>query len=154
MLKPKSPNNLEVELDLLTKGGKTMGATDKKELIRRMWAEGGSFEGFLDCMADDVRYTIIGTTKLSGTFNGKQDLVNRAFAPYMAQLETHGSMVTDNLIAEGDYVVQQGHGIGRRSKSGEEYNNTYCFVYRIANGKVKEVTEYADTELVTRAFGR
>ena len=29
-----------------------------------------------------------------------------------------------------------------------------CFVNKLANGKVIEVTEYCDTELVTRAFGR
>jgi hypothetical protein len=33
-------------------------------------------------------------------------------------------METDNLIAEGDYVVQQGRGVGRKTKSGEPYNNT------------------------------
>ena len=133
-----------------------MGVTENKQLIRDMWAEveKGSAEGFLNGFADDVRYTIIGTTKFSGTFNGKQDLVNRAFVPLMSQLETQGPMTTDNLIAEGDYVVQQGRGIGRKAKSGIDYNNTYCFVYRLADGKVKEVTEYCDTELVTRAFGK
>jgi uncharacterized protein len=39
------------------------------------------------------------------------------------------------------------------SKKGVPYNNTYCHVFRIVNGKIKEVTEYLDTELVTRAFG-
>ena len=32
------------------------------------------------------------------------------------------------------------------------YNNTYCFVFRISEGKVKELTEYMDTELVTAAL--
>lgn len=133
-----------------------MGATENKELIRNMWAEAskGSVEGFLNGFADDVHYTIIGTTKFSGIFKGKQDLLSRAFMPLMSELESPGSMVTDNLIAEGDYVVQQGHGIDRKAKSGQPYNNTYCFVYKVVGGKVKEVTEYADTELVTRAFGK
>jgi len=34
------------------------------------------------------------------------------------------------------------------------YNNTYCNVYRIADGKIRQLTEYLDTELVTTAFGR
>ena len=41
-----------------------------------------------------------------------------------------------------------------RTKSGDTYNNTYCQVFRLANGKVQEVTEYLDTELVTTAFGK
>jgi hypothetical protein len=40
------------------------------------------------------------------------------------------------------------------TKSGKSYNNTYCQVFRIVNGKVQEVTEYLDTELVTSAFGK
>lgn len=81
-----------------------------------MWAEAskGNVEGFLGALADDVRYTIIGTTKFSGTFNGRQDLLNRALVPLIFELETNGGMATDNLLAEGDYVVQQGRGSGER----------------------------------------
>jgi uncharacterized protein len=133
-----------------------MSAAENKELIRTMWEEAskGNGEPFINSIADNVRYTIIGTTRFSGVFNGKQDLLSRAFAPIMSELETNGGMATDNLIAEGDYVVQQGHGLGRLTKSGQPYNNTYCFVYRLAAGKIVEVTEYCDTELVTRAFGK
>ena len=133
-----------------------MSAAENKQSIRNMWAEAskGNAEGFLNGLADDVRYTIIGTTRFSGTFNGKQELLNRAFVPLLSELEANGGMETDNLIAEGDYVVQQGRGVGRKTKSGEPYNNTYCFVYRLEAGKVSEVTEYCDTELVTRAFGK
>jgi hypothetical protein len=51
-----------------------MGATENKELIRNMWAEAskGSVEGFLNGFADDVHYTIIGTTKFSGIFKGNR----------------------------------------------------------------------------------
>jgi ketosteroid isomerase-like protein len=40
------------------------------------------------------------------------------------------------------------------TKAGKPYNNTYCMVFRIANGKVQELTEYCDTELITAAFGK
>jgi ketosteroid isomerase-like protein len=33
------------------------------------------------------------------------------------------------------------------------YNNTYCWVYRLAGRKMQEVTEYMDTALVTAALG-
>ena len=71
--------------------------------------------------------------------------------PLISELETNGGIDTDNLIAEGDYV-QQGRGVGRKTKCGQPYNNTYCFVYKLAAGKVIEVTEDCDTELVTCAF--
>ena len=38
------------------------------------------------------------------------------------------------------------------TKAGLPYNNNYCFVFRLAGGKLAEVTEYMDTELVTAAL--
>ena len=60
---------------------------------------------------------------------------------------------TKKQIAEGDYVAVQAHGQAT-TKTGKPYNNTYCMVFRIANGKVQELTEYCDTELITAAFGK
>jgi ketosteroid isomerase-like protein len=132
-----------------------MGAAENKQLIRDMFAElaKGNGEAFLDRMADDVRFTIIGNTKFSSTFNGKQDVVNRLLEPLGAQLEGGIAITPDNFIAEGEYVAMQSHGKAR-AKNGRDYNNTYCQVFRIVNGRVKEITEYLDTELVTSVFGK
>jgi ketosteroid isomerase-like protein len=129
-----------------------MSAAENKEIVRKMGQ--GALDGMLAAMADDVRWTIIGTTKFSGSYNGKKDLLDRLIKPLSAQLETPGSNATDNVIAEGDYVVLQSRGTGRKAKSGKAYNNTYCIVYKLANGKIQEVTEYCDTELITEAFGK
>ena len=132
-----------------------MGTAENKHFISNMFIElsKGNAEAFLGSIADNVRYTIIGTTKYSGTFNGKQELINQLLGPLTAQLEGGIAVTPDNLIADGDYVAMQAHGKAR-SKNGRSYNNTYCHVFRIASGKVQEVTEYLDTELVTSAFGK
>jgi ketosteroid isomerase-like protein len=36
--------------------------------------------------------------------------------------------------------------------TGLAYNNTYCIVARVVNGQICEMTDYVDTELVTRAL--
>ncbi len=130
-----------------------MGAAENKEIIRNMFAElsKGNGEAFMNTMADNVRFTIIGSTKYSGTFNGKQELVSKLLGPLTAQLEGGLTITPDNLIAEDDYVAMQARGKSN-TKAGGTYNNTYCQIFRLANGKVQEVTEYLDTELVTKAF--
>jgi ketosteroid isomerase-like protein len=131
-----------------------MGASENKELVRKMFAglsEGP--EGFLGRIADDVHYTLIGNTSFSGTFNGKAELIKRLLEPLAAVLETGIALTPYNFIAEGDYVVMQARGKAT-TKTGKAYNNTYCIVFRIANGKVQEVTEYLDTALVDATFGR
>ena len=56
-------------------------------------------------------------------------------------------------MAERDYVVVEGRGQAI-TKTGKPYHNTYCFVFRLANGKVQALTEYLDTEVITAAFGQ
>ena len=56
------------------------------------------------------------------------------------------------FIAEGDYVVVEARG-NNTTKTGKPYNNAYCFVIRLHDGKLKEITEYMDTELVTATLG-
>jgi len=132
-----------------------MGAAENKQFISNMFAElsKGNGDAFLGALADDVRFTIIGTSKYSGTFNGKQEVITKLLAPLAAQVEGGMTITPYNLIADGDFVAMQAHGKAL-SKNGTRYDNTYCHVFRIANGKVQEVTEYLDTELVTSAFGK
>jgi len=132
-----------------------MGAAENKQLIENMFAElsKGNAEAFLGNMADTIRFTIIGTTKFSGTFNGKQELISKVLAPLTSQLEGGLTITPENFIADGDYVAMQARGKST-TKTGKSYNNTYCQVFRLANSKVQEIVEYLDTELVTAAFGK
>src|SRR5258708_35847988 len=130
-----------------------MGAAENKELIRNMFAElsKGNAEGFLGKLDDNVKFTVQGSTKYSGTCNNKHELLSKVLGPLSAQLEGGLTITPYNFIAEGDYVVMQANGKSN-TKAGGTYNNTYCQIFRLANGKVQEVTEYLDTELVTKAF--
>ena len=132
-----------------------MSASGNKELIRNMFAElgKGNAQAFMDAMADDIRFTIIGTTKFSATFKGKQELAEKLLGPLGAALEDALVITPDNLIADGDFVAMQSRGKSL-AKNGKRYDNTYCQIFRITDGKVREVTEYLDTELVTSVFGK
>ena len=39
------------------------------------------------------------------------------------------------------------------TKSGKPYNNSYCYVCRLLDGKLVEVTEYMDTEMAAAVLG-
>jgi ketosteroid isomerase-like protein len=130
-----------------------MGVAENKETVRQM-REAKGLDQMLATMSDDVRWTICGTTKYSHTMNGKQEIMNKLLHPIVSELESMGATHVDNVIAEGDYVVVQQHASGRKTKTGNPYNNTYCLVFKVIGGKIKEITEYLDTELVTAAFGR
>jgi uncharacterized protein len=131
-----------------------MSTAENKELVLGFFDDiaKGNIQGALDRMAEDLRFTLIGTTKFSGVFKSRKEFVDRIMAPLGAQLEGPLTITTDNLIAEGDFVVVQSRGRSTTRK-GVAYNNTYCQVFRIAGGRIREATEYLDTELVTKALG-
>jgi uncharacterized protein len=132
-----------------------MSASDNKQTVRNNFEQLALGNGapLLDSLADDVRWTIIGTSVLSRTFSGKQGVIDGLLVPFReALVDGHIHIHVDNLLADGDYVVVQGRGEAM-TKRGVAYNNTYCWVYQFEDGKIKALTEYLDTELVTRAFG-
>ena len=129
--------------------------TANKQLLRHVYAEisKGNVQPLLDSLADDVEWTIIGSTALSGTSRGKQQVIDKLLKPIRARL-ADGPIVfqPERFIAEGEYVVMQAEGRAT-ALSGKPYNNTYCIVCRIVDGKVKEMVDYIDTELITSALG-
>ncbi len=57
-----------------------------------------------------------------------------------------------NAIAEGDQVVVEAQGEAR-TKDGRDYNNLYCIVLKLKDGKITEIREYTDTDLTKAIFG-
>ncbi len=132
-----------------------MSASENKRLIQEMYAALSRGDGatFLAALADDVEFNISGTTQFSGVMRGKKEVIERLLVPLGAALPGGITVTIDSILAEGDRVVAQGRG-SATTKAGKPYNNRYCWVFRIEGGKVKEVSEYLDTELVTTTFGR
>ena len=132
-----------------------MDTMANKQLLQDIYAQisRGNLQPLLDSMADDIEWTIIGSTALSGTSRGKQEVIDKLLKPIRARL-ADGPIVfqPDRFIAEGEYVVMQARGRATAA-SGKPYNNTYCIVARIVDGKVKELVDYVDTELITSALG-
>jgi ketosteroid isomerase-like protein len=137
-----------------------MDTVANKQLLQDIYAQisKGNLQPLLDSMADDIEWTIIGSTALSGTSRGKQEVIDKLLRPLRARLAdgplAEGAIVfqPDRFIAEGEYVVMQAHGRAT-ARSGKPYNNTYCIVCRIVGGKLKEMIDYVDTELITSALG-
>lgn len=121
---------------------------NNKQVIESMLAElsKGNADGFLNALANDVVFTIVGTTRFSGTLRGKQEVVEKLLAPLGAALDGGIALDVERLIAEGDTVVCLSRGRAK-AKSGKPYCNTYCHIFRLAGGKVVEVREYFDTAL-------
>jgi ketosteroid isomerase-like protein len=133
--------------------GRTIMANPNTAIVRKILDDmnAGNAQAYLDSLADDVRYTVIGSTPFSGTYQGSQAILEKIVMPLMMQLDGFIKIVPQAIFGEGDRVCVQATGEAR-TKSGKAYNNTYCFVFRMRGDKIAEVTEYLDTELVRTVF--
>ena len=124
-----------------------------KEIVRRAVAAigRGDLEGFMGDAAADVTLSVMGSA--FSPMRGKQKVLKGLRNALAARLENGGAiaMTIENLIAEGDYVAEQSRGKAR-TKDGKDYNNTYCRVWHITDGKIRAMQEYLDTELVRKCL--
>ena len=128
-------------------------STPNTALIQQVFDEmnAGNPRAYFQQMAEDISYTIIGSTPFSGTYAGRHQVVERIIAPLMAKLDGFITLTPRAIFGEGELVCVQAQGAAR-TRSGQPYNNTYCFVFRLRDGKIVEVTEYMDTDLVRSAL--
>jgi uncharacterized protein len=127
--------------------------SENKELMQRVFAGLARGDGgpFVESLADDFAWTIIGTTSWSGTYRGKRAVLTDLLKPLMARFADYRN-TAQRFVAEGDHVVVECRGEAM-TQAGKPYNNTYCWVCRVSDGWLRELTEYADTELMTSALG-
>jgi uncharacterized protein len=118
---------------------------ENKELAKKVLASGLDLVEFL---AEDAEWVIPGF----GTYRGKDEINSKLLAPTGGMIESMGSSVITNIVAEGDWVVVQSYAKDRKLKNGKEYNNTYCQVFKIVDGLVQHITEYADTAYAKEVF--
>ena len=126
-----------------------MRSGENKRIIQdafTAWAN-GDVMAFFNLLADTATWTVMGSCPISGTYVGRQRLVEAALTPQREKLAGPPAPTVLNLIAEGDTVVIQWVGKGT-TKTGRPYNNSYCYVVQMDNGRIIRGTAYLDTELV------
>jgi ketosteroid isomerase-like protein len=135
-------------------GEPAMSAAENKQLVSKIYTDAANRSGttFVDNLADDVCWTVTGQYSWSRTFKGRDAVLNGLMGHFRSLFTERPRTVAHNFIAEGDTVVVEAKG-DNVTKTGVRYDNDYCMVWRIENGKVKEIREYCDSALVERVLG-
>ncbi len=110
----------------------------------------GDSEGFLAYFTDDMRFWMVGSHGFSGDTDGKAsfvELVGRVADGLSEPIR----LEVENFLPAGDWVVTECRGTAV-TKSGEPYDNQYCLLWRVQNGKIVEFKEYNDSALVIEKF--
>ena len=136
-----------------------MSATDNKKLMQEIFAAAGNPDPavrdrslFTASLAEDAKWAVTGQYSWSRTFTGKQSILNDLHGHVRSLLVERSRTIAHRFIADDDCVVVEAKG-NNVTKAGARYDNDYCLVFRLENGKIKEVREYCDSILTEKALG-
>lgn len=131
-----------------------MNAAANKKLVQQVYIDSASRSGttFADNLADDAIWIVTGEYSWSHEFRGRDAIQNGLMGHFRSFFAVRPRSVAFNFIAEDDYVVVEAKG-DNVTKAGQRYDNQYCMVWRIENGKIVQIKEYCDSAMVERVLG-
>lgn len=115
----------------------------------------GDFDALAALHSDDIVFNLVGTTPVSGRWEGK----DVCFGPVVAD-GVIGKLVAETIrfsrewrimCADENCVVGLMRG-GGLAKNGHDYSQTYCQIMTIRGGLIAELHEFFDTALVELAL--
>ncbi|MFN9496972.1 MAG: nuclear transport factor 2 family protein [Erythrobacteraceae bacterium] len=115
----------------------------------------GDFDALAALHSDDIVFNLVGTTPVSGRWEGK----DVCFGPVVAD-GVIGKLVAETIrfsrewrimCADENCVVGLMRG-GGLAKNGHDYSQTYCQIMTIRDGLIAELHEFFDTALVELAL--
>jgi ketosteroid isomerase-like protein len=115
----------------------------KAEKAFRDWHDGTG--SITDLLAEDVRWTIVGRSQVSKTFDSKEQFIGEVLGPFAARFsQPFRPVAMRGIYADGDTVVVLWDGEGTR-RDGQPYKNTYAWFMRFEEDLVVEATALFDS---------
>ena len=109
--------------------------------------------GPFDLLAPDAKWTIVGNSPVSKTYETRQEFLDTVITPFNARLSSRLIPIIPALYAEGEMVIAlfDAHGTAR---DGKPYRNTYSWYMLMRDGKIVDVTAFFDTIEFTDFWNR
>jgi uncharacterized protein len=124
------------------------------DIITQIFSETakGNGEPYLAALAEEATFRTIGSNSWSATFRGKDAILNDLFGCLRTKLKGRNVCTPSRIHDAGEFVIVQANG-RNLTRDGKPYENDYCFVIRMRDGKMIEIEEYCDTQLVAAVLG-
>ena len=132
----------------------TTAAADNRKLVRdsfERWraGTGGPFE----LLADDARWTIVGSSPASKTYEGKERFMADVIRPFNARMNRPLKPTVRKIHSDGDAVVVL-FDAESQCVDGLPYRNTYAWFIEMKGGRAVDVTAFFDTRTFDEMWSR
>ena len=120
-----------------------------RNLVREAFSrwEAGDFSPVLDLMAEDLEWTIIGTTAISGTYTSRQAFQDVVGNMLRKAFKSPIRPTVHKVIADGSdvAVLFESHA---ETHDGPDYDQVYCWAMEVVDGRIRRGTAYLDTAMI------
>jgi uncharacterized protein len=115
-----------------------------KELVRASfdrWSNG--IGGPFELLADDIEWTIVGSSPLAKTYRSKQEFIDTVIAPFNARMAKPLVPKVRGIFADGDTVIIL-FDAEATVLDGKPYRNTYTWYFQMNGPTVTKAIAFFD----------
>lgn len=124
------------------------------ETIQQAFADFGSgnIQGILDVCTNDVVWTGAEnpTVPFAGTFKGKEGVMN--FFSKLAENVEFSSFEPKEFFNDKNAVIVLGHETGKVKSTGKTFDDDWCMIFRMRDGKMYHYYVFGDTRKQAESF--
>ncbi|MDD3985327.1 MAG: ketosteroid isomerase [Methanobacterium sp.] len=111
------------------------------------YLENNSNKFFFEHVADNVKWTVMGTHPIAGVYNSKEDFITHTFLRLNKLLIEGIILKINNIIIQDNIAVVEMESIST-ALNNKPFNNTYCWICEFENDIIVEVRAYVDSVMV------
>jgi uncharacterized protein len=129
---------------MLVTTDKSMEARNK-EIVQAAfdkWRDGTG--GVFDLLAPDAKWTIVGNTPVSKTYQSKREFIDQVITPFSARLSKRLIPTVRGLYADGDMVIAFFDGAGT-ALDGKPYQNSYTWYMQMKDEQIVNAVAFFDS---------
>lgn len=111
----------------------------------------GDLDTIRDSFAEDATWTMYGELPIAGPWVGRDRIVDEFLTRAAGKLFEPGSpqFAFPTMIADGDTVALEWQ-VRARTAAGAPYDNHYCGIFVVREGRIAAVREYLDSARAAR----
>jgi uncharacterized protein (TIGR02246 family) len=114
----------------------------------------GDLPAIADSFAEDATWWLHGDLPMSGTKRGRDEIIEFLVSAGVLYVPGTQSFEFGSITVEDERAVLEWTVRGTSAATGEQYDNSYCDVFVIRDGRIVAVREYLDSlHVATVLFG-
>ncbi len=115
-------------------------------------SEAGLGEKFLDRLADDLVFTVTGSSPLAGRYTSAAEYREKVLARLHERLATPLRPTIDQFLVDGQWAAVRFRTEGARGHNGADFSMQYCWLIRATDDQISEIIGFYDTKKMIDLF--